>query len=199
MNRLMRGALVAAAATFGLAGAANASIIPVLQSVTAEGGNFRYTYQLTLDGDQGLTQGSKISIFDFAGFVPGSISTAASFVGGTELVSGMALPPGQTDAANILNLTFTWNGADYRTSGGEYAPTQYLVSALSTFASTTIDGFSAMAVKNNGVATGTLTANVGSVAVPAVPEPATWLMMIVGFGMVGAGLRTRTRMAGEIA
>jgi hypothetical protein len=26
-----------------------------------------------------------------------------------------------------------------------------------------------------------------------VPEPATWAMMIVGFGLVGAGLRLRRR------
>ena len=29
--------------------------------------------------------------------------------------------------------------------------------------------------------------------VSAIPEPATWLMMILGFGMVGAGLRTMRR------
>ena len=31
----------------------------------------------------------------------------------------------------------------------------------------------------------------GSAATAAVPEPATWAMMIVGFGMVGAGMRRR--------
>ena len=30
----------------------------------------------------------------------------------------------------------------------------------------------------------------------AVPEPATWAMLIVGFGMVGAGLRQRRRLGG---
>ena len=33
----------------------------------------------------------------------------------------------------------------------------------------------------------------GTLNLPAVPEPATWLMLIVGFGVVGAGLRSRTR------
>lgn len=32
-------------------------------------------------------------------------------------------------------------------------------------------------------------------AAAAVPEPATWAMMLAGFGMVGAGLRTRRRTA----
>jgi hypothetical protein len=33
-------------------------------------------------------------------------------------------------------------------------------------------------------------------AVPGVPEPATWAMMIIGFGMVGGLLRRRRRIAG---
>ena len=32
--------------------------------------------------------------------------------------------------------------------------------------------------------------------IPAVPEPATWAMMIVGFGAIGASLRRRRRAAG---
>lgn len=33
------------------------------------------------------------------------------------------------------------------------------------------------------------------VGTPPVPEPATWAMMIVGFGLVGAGLRMRRKQA----
>lgn len=35
----------------------------------------------------------------------------------------------------------------------------------------------------------------GRLSLPAVPEPATWLMLIVGFGAVGAGLRSRANQA----
>lgn len=34
--------------------------------------------------------------------------------------------------------------------------------------------------------------------VPGVPEPATWAMMIIGFGLLGGLLRRRRRTAGEI-
>jgi hypothetical protein len=34
--------------------------------------------------------------------------------------------------------------------------------------------------------------------VPSVPEPATWAMMIIGFGLLGGLLRRRRRTAGEI-
>jgi hypothetical protein len=33
------------------------------------------------------------------------------------------------------------------------------------------------------------------VAQAAVPEPATWGLMLAGFGLVGAGLRSRRRQA----
>jgi hypothetical protein len=33
----------------------------------------------------------------------------------------------------------------------------------------------------------------GSATVTAIPEPATWAMMLLGFGMVGAGVRYRRR------
>ena len=63
----MKKLLLAAAAVLCTATAAHASIIPSLMSVTAEGDLFRYTYQSTLAADQGVTAGSKLVIFDFAG------------------------------------------------------------------------------------------------------------------------------------
>lgn len=36
-----------------------------------------------------------------------------------------------------------------------------------------------------------ITVNVGGVSAPAVPEPATWAMMIAGFGAVGGAMRRR--------
>ncbi len=35
----------------------------------------------------------------------------------------------------------------------------------------------------------------GQIEIAAVPEPATWAMMIIGFGMIGGSLRTRRRPA----
>ena len=43
-----------------------------------------------------------------------------------------------------------------------------------------------------GFSRGTLTV---SEAVATVPEPSTWAMMIIGFGMVGFGLRSRRKQA----
>jgi len=193
----MKKLLLAAAAVLCTVSAAHASIIPVLTSVTQEGDLFRYSYQGTLAGDQGVTQGSKLVIFDFAGFAGGFQVPSPFITASTEMSSGL-FAPGQTDDPNVTNLVFTWNGPDFHATGGPLDPVDFNgLSALSTLNLTGLDGYAAVAVKNNE-ATGTLTTNAGSVLVPisgAVPEPATWGLMILGFGGVGAMVRTRKRAA----
>lgn len=194
----MKKLLLAAAAVLCTATVAHASIIPVLMSVTQEGNLFRYSYQGTLAGDQGVTQGSKLVIFDFAGFAGGFQVPSSFITATTEMSSGM-FAPGQTDDPNVTNLVFTWNGPDFHTTGGPLDSVDFNgLSALSTYNSTSLDGFAALAVKNNEAA-GTLTVNAGSVLVPtagAIPEPASWALMILGFGGVGAMVRSRKRAAG---
>jgi hypothetical protein len=46
---------------------------------------------------------------------------------------------------------------------------------------------------------GQLTGAVGNGLTPGVPEPATWAMMILGMGMVGAGMRMRRRPVHVVA
>jgi len=53
-----------------------------------------------------------------------------------------------------------------------------------------------LAVNFAGQSSAGATTRIGITAEPtlaAVPEPATWSLMLLGFGMVGAGLRTRRR------
>jgi len=190
---------MAAVAAVGLSSAAQANITPVLTSVTAEGGLFRYAYQVTLDSDQGLINGSKISIFDFAGFAGGLTTSNPTFAAGTELfTSGQLTPPGFTDDAAVTNLTMTWTDDAYHSAGGPFAETNFVLTALSTFNHTRFDGYSAVAVKNNGASVGMRTDNVGPISVPfgtSVPEPASWALLMVGFGGMGALIRARRRSA----
>ena len=189
--------LLLAAAVLCTATAAQASIVPVLLSVTPEGDLFRYSYQGTLSGDSGVTTGSKLVIFDFAGFSGGFQVPSPFITASTELSSGM-FSPGNTDDPNIENLVFTWNGPDFHTSGGEFDQTQFEgLSVLSTANLVGLDGYSATTIKNNGEATGTPEVNAGTVEVPlfaaGVPEPATWGLMILGLGGVGSMVRRRRR------
>jgi hypothetical protein len=190
---------MAAVAVIGFASAAQANITPVLTSVAAEGSNYRYTYQVTLDSDQGLINGSKISIFDFAGFAGGLTTSNPSFVAGTELLTlGQLTPPAFSDDPTILNLIMTWAGGPFQSSGGPFPEVHFTLSALSKYATAQFDGFSSTAVKNNGLSVGQRTDNVGPVSVPVIagiPEPATWALMIGGFAMTGVAVRRRRSMA----
>ena len=195
----MRYVLFAAAAALGVSTAANAAIIPVLDTVTQVGSEYEFSYSGTLAGDQGLIQGSTLVIFDFLGYVPGSIDAgiyAADVTASVENTSVLLPPPGQTDDPLLANLVFRWTGNPFNASGGPFADVSFSgLTARSIYSAVQIDGFSAKAVVNNGAATGLAAYNSGEVGVPAqVPEPATWAMLILGFGGVGTVIRTRRRL-----
>ena len=193
----MKKLLLVAGLLCGLASGAQASIIPVLGSVTPAGSNFQFSYTGTLAGDQGVENGSRLIIFDFAGYVPGSISAAnANIVSSVELTSTLAPPFPADDNPLLPNLVFTWEGGPFQTSGGPFPDIDFTgLSAVSTFSGVTLDGFSAQTVTNNGAATGEPAFNQGFVGVPrvAVPEPAAWALMILGFGGIGGVFRSRRR------
>lgn len=194
----MRKLLLAASMLSGLATGAYASVIPVLDSVAPDGANFKFSYVGTLAGDQGLINGSRLIIYDFAGYVPGSISAdGLPITVSTELVSSLVPPFG--DNPTLMNLVFTWNGGPFQTTGGPFPDTDFNgLSAESTFSGVTLASFAAQTVTNNGAATGRPAFNFGEVGVPiamVVPEPTSWALLLLGFGGLGAMLRTRRSLA----
>ena len=214
----MKKALLLAAAAFCVSSAAKASIIPVLDSVTPDAtfaGQFDFNYHVTLSGDQGLTDGSKVVIYDFLGYVAGSIfnpnfpqiSATTENFSSTDTDNGGVQANAQfTDDPLIPNLVFTYHGPDFRTTapGADIQLTGF--GARSVFGGVTSDGFSARAIKNSGLGTvGTVAFNNGAVGVPTpvvgggVPEPASWALLITGFAGAGAMLRFRRRTAGATA
>jgi hypothetical protein len=194
-----------AIAAITLSTAAHASIIPTLAGVTPDGSDFLFSYQGQLAPDQGVQAGNELVIVDFAGYVPGSVASAIPDVTASvsdTLPAGLLLPPGVVDNPAIPDLVFTYTGPNFDTSGGPFGGLTDFngLTAESKFHNITLGTFSAVAVKNVGEATGTPAFNVGFVGIPSsIPEPATWAVILVGFGAVGVSMRARRRHVGSVA
>jgi hypothetical protein len=186
------------------AGVAQASITPALASITPSGPDFTFTYNVTLSGDEGLTAGSQLVIMDFAGYVPTSIFAPSDFTASVAMTAnfdtaagGVQVNPMFTDNPNLPDLIFTYNGPDLQTSGGPFTTLSLgSFGATSTLSGMALDGFSSRAISNSGLGTvGTASFNNGAVgvatALATVPEPASWALLILGFGGVGSLLRAR--------
>jgi hypothetical protein len=198
----MKKLLLTAASALAVAGAAHASIIPTLTGVTPDGsGDYFFSYQGYLAGDQGLVAGDQLDIFNFAGYVPGSVFSPYGDVTATAVTgdpSGLDLPPGFTIQPGTTTLVFTYTGPNYDTSGGPFGVTLFNgIGAKSIYGNYALAGaFSAVAEKNTGPATGTATFNFGYEDVPiSVPEPAAWSLMLIGAALSGAALRGRRQTA----
>lgn len=109
---------------------------------------------------------------------------------------------GFNDDPNVVNLVFTYTGPDFRNTGGPFSPIDFNgLSARSTFSRLGLDAFFTLTTKNNldnlpgGSNTAVFTLGQVTVPVAGVPEPATWAMMLGGFGFMGAAMRRRTKVA----
>ena len=106
-------------ATFAFANFANATITPVLDAgnPTVAGPDFLYTYNIDLaaseqlNGALGAPGGTFFTIYDFAGYVPGTVAATASDWTATVALVGptpsLTSPP---DNPNLYNLVFTYTG-----------------------------------------------------------------------------------------
>lgn len=189
---------LAAVAALGLAGTAQAAIVS-LQGIAPSGpSSFTFNYQATLNPDEGLRTGDRIVIFDFAGYVSGSIfANSATLTTSVENVSANAIAtPGFGDDAALPNLVFTYTGPNFR-STGPLAPFNFSIGASSVFGQAIVDAFFTLTTKNNpSRERGTKIFTLGTTMVPGdavVPEPASWALMIGGLGLAGAAMRRRVR------
>lgn len=188
-----------ALALLASAGAANASIIPTLSGVPTAtgGGDFSWMYDATLASDQALLSGNYFTIYDFDGYT-GYGAIPADWTVTTALLGDTPFWVNPIDDPSILNVTFTWTGPAVNWTS------PYMEVELGTFElfstynqGSLIGSYSSLGTRNQGPSRGTDIASVGSVTTPleggnvVVPEPATWALLIAGFGMVGTAMRRR--------
>lgn len=196
----MKLGLAAAAACFVACASPSMAATVQLDGVVFNGTDYTFTYGGTLAPTEGVKSGSKLVIFDFAGYVAGSIASALGTITPTVefTTSGLLIDPNITDDPTLVNLVFTYTGPDFQASpelpGSPYAPIDFTgLSARSIYGGINLDGFSTITVKNvSGPALGTDVFSAGQAGVPAaVPEPGTWAMALFGLGAVGYTMRRR--------
>lgn len=106
-----------------------------------------------------------------------------------------------TSLSRFADLRVTVSGLSVDLGPGTYwlGLQNNLTSGVSSYLSSNTNRLGvAIALGNSGTQYGALTNDasfsvIGTAAVAAIPEPTTWAMMLVGFGMIGATARYRRR------
>jgi choice-of-anchor C domain-containing protein len=125
---------------------------------------------------------------DMSGDGPGAISQSFATISGRDYVVTFDFAGNPDDAiTKLLDVSAGENFAQYSYSGTprplEWTPQVFNFFALGSQTTLTFAG-------GNSGPWGAALDNV-NVSLVAVPEPATWAMLILGFGMVGAASRRR--------
>jgi len=159
---------------------------------------YAYNYQGNFSADEGVQTDSRLVIFDFVGYVMDSVASIDSnFTPSVELTTSGVPIFNFTDDPNIPNLVFTYTGALTDLSNQSFSG----LSAISTFGTTVLDGFSALTMKLDEPGGNTVVGSAGLVAVPnavtptPVPEPGMLGLLAAGLGLMGVALRIRRRAA----
>ncbi|HZT43762.1 MAG TPA: PEP-CTERM sorting domain-containing protein [Chthonomonadaceae bacterium] len=185
VTSLMGAALV----IFGL-GSARADIIVKDPTVTPNGSNFTWTYDVTLTNDETVQTNNFFTIYDFNGFVPGTNFQPADWVFSSANVGKTPSKVKPQDNPKIPNLTWTYTGTATIGPG----PTDLgLFGADSTIGTEHVGTFATEAIKYapGKPGNGKPVDNVGSVGVPYVPESSSLLLLLPGLAPLGILLRKR--------
>src|SRR5262245_40498362 len=209
---------VAAALIAASANSANAALLPVSVSITPEqSGSFRWTYNVSLPSGAIVQSGNYFTVYDFAGYVPGSgevFSAQPDGAGAFWHVSVANLGPtperlDPQDDPNLANITFTY-------TGGPTITRQQLDSSngfLGNFALTSTFGDAAPGfftgtnkIEGGGNATDS---NIADTSVPTgqddlpdpglTPEPTTLALAGLGLPLIGLARILRRRKEARVA
>ena len=198
MTRLIKSLLLTGTVGMSLlslgAGTAHAHVLPSLESISGVGPNYTYTYDAALDSLQRIENDDYFTIYDFAGYVPGSIAGPAGWNATAQLVGitpGDVLP---ADDPGLWNLTWTRTGGEILTTplGWDLGDG---FTADSTLNHTITGTFVGSATRDHGPLALSKISNIGDIEVPgpasSTPEPCT--LALLGLGAAPLALRRRSR------
>jgi hypothetical protein len=156
-------------------------------------GPYTYSYTASIpDGDQ-INAGNFFRIYDFAGYVSGTVTAPAGWTVATNNTDPVPPPNvilSHGDDPAVPNLTFTYNGASPIV--GPTAISGF--TAQSTFPlEGAIKDFVGRDTKATGPTAGSAVDSVGDIKVPGVPEPSAVVSSAIGLALLGLGCAARSR------
>ena len=198
MRRTIHKALLVAGGALALAGQARANTISVGSnpSTVPDGPNFKWTYAASLLNGKVRTGEGLITIYDFAGFVPGSAFssdpnwTFSSNVTGTT-PSDLAPVGNLFDDLSIPNLTWMYTGPELISPNTSISVPLGTFGADSTLSASILDKYVTQDRSNPSDAApdGAVSGSFGSTDVPVnrqVPDSGSSVMLL-GLALLGLG------------
>jgi hypothetical protein len=202
-NSFMKIALLAAVAGLALyAPAANAAVNIYISETVSDAFTGVFAEAIGSLDTTGLSKGNQATL------VPGARGTGTSYFfsgknGATvDSYLGLAGPDayGDTYGTGVSASSGTPFGFIMGGLPRVFLPTDYVSGAAidSTFSvayKTLLDLELTVGTYNYTLGRDTITLHVGEAAPAAVPEPASWMLMLSGFGAIGAAMRRRRKVA----
>ncbi len=159
-------------------GKTQAGLLPVSNTIMADGSNFRYSYGVVLSSNTMLHTGDYFTIYDFQGLMPGSNLQPANFTFSSAPVGPTPAGTNPVDNPAIANVTWTYNGPSAVV--GQVGLGNFMVD--SQYGSNQTGVFAAITQRTVG---GQNDSNIteATVPIPSVPAPEPASLAIVGMSL----------------
>src|SRR5437588_10472391 len=136
--------------------ATRGDIIPTLDSITGSSPSFTWNYSANVTVNETINAGDFFTIYDFGTIAPGSNLQPTGWTFSQALIGPTAALTTPTDNPNILNLTWTYNGAAPVVGSAALG-----IFSVVTSTDQLKDGqFTAQATRNSGPNAGTKVSNI---------------------------------------